>query len=102
MRSVLIKNYLHFIVLIDLRPLILLHIPKEYIEMMQKYWDADPSKRPTIRELRDFALDYLNNLYKNKDLNSEHTIPATSNLIQKSHSSAYHLSRILDDDIIYE
>src|SRR5205809_969058 len=34
-----------------LRPPILTNMPKEYVEMMQRCWDVDPSKRPTIREL---------------------------------------------------
>jgi len=38
-----------------LRPPILLNMPKDYVEMMKKCWDDDPSKRPTIKELVDFA-----------------------------------------------
>ncbi len=82
-------------------------MPKEYIEMMQRCWDVDPSKRPTIRELLDFANDYQDNLYKNESPNNETTIPTMSNSnnnnnsqqIQKSHPLAYHSSRILDGDI---
>ena len=73
--------------------------------MMQRCWDVDPSKRPTIRELCNFANDYEDNLYKNESLNNETTIPTMSNSnnnsqqIQKSHPLAYHSSRILDDEI---
>ena len=38
-----------------LRPEILPKIPDDYTQMMKKCWDADPSKRPTIRELVIFA-----------------------------------------------
>ena len=38
-----------------LRPPILPNMPKDYVEMMKKCWDDDPSKRPTIKELVDFA-----------------------------------------------
>ena len=90
----------------SLKPPILSNMPKEYVEMMKKCWDVDPSKRPTIRELRKFVRNYSNNLYKNESLNNETIIPATRNSnnnnnqqIQKSHPLAYHSSRILDDDI---
>ena len=33
-----------------LRPPILPEMPDDYAQMMQKCWDADPSKRPTIEE----------------------------------------------------
>src|SRR4051794_3501676 len=38
-----------------LRPENLLNMPEDYKQMMQKCWDADPSKRPTIWELWRFA-----------------------------------------------
>ena len=90
-----------------LRPPILSNMPKEYVEMMQRCWDVDPSKRPTIGELYDFAEDYQNNLYKNESSNNETIIPTmndsnnnnNSQQIQKSHPLAYHSSRILDDEI---
>ena len=97
-----------------LRPPILSNMPGNYVEMMQKCWDVDPSKRPTIRELLDFADDYLVNLYRYKFSNNETTIPIMNNSndnnnnnnnnnnsqqIQKSHPLAYHSSRILDDEI---
>src|SRR4051794_22357849 len=47
-----------------LRPPILPNMPKNYVEMMKKCWDDDLSKRPTIRELLDFADNYLDYLYK--------------------------------------
>src|SRR5207302_8714922 len=40
-----------------LRPPILPSMPDYYAQMMQKCWDADPSKRPIIEELWDFAVD---------------------------------------------
>src|SRR5205823_6588097 len=91
-----------------LRPPILSNMPKEYVEMMQRCWDVDPSKRLTIGKLCNFSRNYLNNLYKNESPNSETIIPIMSNSnnnnsnsqqIQKSHPLAYHASRILDDEI---
>ena len=38
-----------------LRPPILPGIPEDYAQMMQKCWDVDPSKRPTIEELWVFV-----------------------------------------------
>src|SRR5947199_8097289 len=38
-----------------LRPSILPNMPEDYAQIMQKCWDIDPSKRPTMRELRDFG-----------------------------------------------
>ena len=37
-----------------LRPTILPEMPQDYVEMMQKCWNADPSKRPTISDLLNF------------------------------------------------
>src|SRR5437764_1474031 len=41
-----------------LRPPILLNMPEKYVEMMEKCWNVDPSKRPTIGELFGFAYDF--------------------------------------------
>src|SRR5439155_17076412 len=48
-----------------LRPTILPEMPKDYVQMMQKCWDVDPSKRPTMRELSDFAEDKLEEINNN-------------------------------------
>ena len=39
--------------------------------MMQKCWDVDPSKRPTIGELWGFASNKLKEIYKNENLKSD-------------------------------
>src|SRR5437763_16485096 len=62
-----------------LRPPILSNMPDEYVEMMKKCWDVDPSKRPTIEELQSFAEDFLGNLYKNERSNNETILPTTNN-----------------------
>src|SRR3989440_10994894 len=49
-----------------LRPQILPNMPDDYSQMMQKCWDVDPSKRPTIDELWDFADNKLEEIYKGK------------------------------------
>ena len=95
-----------------LRPPILPNMPKEYVEMMKKCWNADPSGRPTIKELYDFSHDYSDNLHRHESSNNEIIIPTASNsnnnndnnndsqkIIQKPHPNAYHSSRILDDEI---
>src|SRR6185369_2521901 len=85
-----------------LRPPVLSNMPEEYVKMMQKCWDIDPSKRPTIKELYDFAHDYSTKIYKIEDLNNKTMSNSNDNnsqQIQKPHPLAYHSSRILDDDI---
>ena len=89
-----------------LRPPILPEMPDDYAQMMQKCWDADPSKRPTIDEIWDFANDKLKEIYENKDSetnfneNSNGSDSSNSQQIHKSHPLAYHTSRILEDDIV--
>src|SRR5436305_14159163 len=60
-----------FRILEGLRPQILPNIPDDYAQMMQKCWDTDPSKRPTIREIWIFADDKLKEIYKNENLKSD-------------------------------
>src|SRR5437763_5232710 len=40
-----------------LQPPILPEMPEDYAQMMQKCWDMDPSKRPTMEELWNFSRD---------------------------------------------
>ena len=76
--------------------------------MMEKCWNTDPSKRPTINKLRDFADDKLQEIYENENLeinennDSSDNNNGSSNSQQtyKSHPLAYHTSRILEDDIV--
>jgi len=94
-----------------LRPPILSNMPKKYVEMMKKCWDANPSKRPTIGKLLNFAQNYPNYFYELGSTSNETITSTTSNLNfndnnnssqqtqQESHPLAYHSSRILDDDI---
>src|SRR6266542_3148732 len=49
-----------------LRPPILPEMPDDYAQMMQRCWDADPSKRPTILELYIFAKNKLKEIYEGK------------------------------------
>ena len=37
---------------------------------MQKCWDTDPSKRPTIRQLLDLSNNKLKEIYENERSNS--------------------------------
>src|SRR5438132_9156286 len=98
-----------FRILEGLRPQILPSMPNDYAQMMQKCWDVDPSKRPTIQELFIFADNKLKEIYEgeidsnnnnssvsNDDSSSGDSPPQT----YKKHPSAYHTSRILDDEIV--
>ena len=105
------KNMILDILLNGARPPILPEIPDDYAQMMQKCWDMDPSKRPTIRELYRFSHKKLGESYKTKNLdnnsNSSGYISGGSNSnsnnnsqqVHKSHPLAYHTSRILEDEI---
>ena len=106
-------NLILNIVFNEMRPPLLSNIPSDYAKMMQKCWDVDPSKRPTIYELWKFSDNKLKDTYNNQDSdnNDNNDIGGSSNInnssggnnsqeIYKSHPLAYHKSRILDDDII--
>src|SRR5437763_3920007 len=89
-----------------LQPPILPEMSDDYAQMMQKCWDMDPSKRPTIRELWDFADNKLEEIYKGKINSSNDNINVSNDdsssssdspqQAHKSHPLAYHTSRILD------
>src|SRR5207248_10945156 len=76
-----------------LRQPILSNMPEECVKILQKCWDVDPSKRPTIDELCSFTDDYLTKVYKMKDLDNFNNNDDNSH---NSHPLAYHSSRILD------
>ena len=89
-----------------LRPPILPNMPDNYAQMMQKCWNADPSKRPTILDLWIFADNKLKEIYEgkidsnnNSDVISGSSSSSCSPQAHKKHPSAYHTSRILDDEI---
>ena len=90
-----------------LRPPILPEMPDDYAQMMQRCWDADPSKRPTILELWIFADNKLKEIYEGKiDSNNNSNVSNDDNSngdslpqTYKKHPSAYHTSRILDEEI---
>ena len=105
-------NLILNIVFNEMRPPLLSNMPSDYAKMMQKCWDVDPSKRPTIKELWKFAENKLKEIYKNQDDNNNNSdigdvsnnndgdISSNPQEMHKSHPLAYHKSRILDDDII--
>ncbi len=47
---------------------LLSNMPADYMQMMQKCWNVNPSKRPTIKELLDFADNKLKEIYENENL----------------------------------
>src|SRR6185369_6693436 len=90
-----------------LRPPILPNMPDDCAQMMQKCWDADPSKRPTIGELLYFAYNKFEKIHKNGDLetdsnnnsnidNDGSSSNSPQQQIHKKHPLAYRKSRILD------
>ena len=101
------SDHLIFDIYKGLRPQILPSIPDDCAQMMKECWDTDPSKRPTIDELQDFAKNKLKEIYENENLeinennDSDDNNNGSSNSQQtyKSHPSAYHTSRILEDII---
>ena len=89
-----------------LRPPLLSNMPADYVQMMKKCWDVDPSERPIIKELRDFARNKLKEIYEgkidsnnNSDVNNGSSSSSHSPQEHKKHPLAYHTSRILDDEI---
>ena len=80
-------------------------IPEDHAQMMQKCWDIDPSKRPTIGEIWDFAENKLKEIYEGRiDSNNNSNISnssgsSSSPQAHRKHPSAYHTSRILNNEI---
>ncbi|CAG8654729.1 10389_t:CDS:1, partial [Dentiscutata heterogama] len=68
-----------------------------FAEIMQKCWNTDLLKRPTIEELCEFTNYELINIYKNRNSNNTISISPISNQKNKnkSHPHAYLSSRIL-------
>ena len=91
-----------------LRPQILPSMPEDYAQMMQKCWDTDPSKRPTMEDLWDFAKNKSKEIYEGKidsnnnnssNVSSDDNINNLPQQVYKKHPLAYHTSRVLDDEI---
>jgi len=86
----------------NLRPPILSNMPEDYAQMMQRCWDVDPLKRPTMGELWDFADEKsreTNDDDDDDDDDDSDNSNSDSPQVHKSHPLAYHTSRILDDEI---
>jgi serine/threonine protein kinase len=108
-------------------PEIIENTPKCYIDLMKKYWDSDPSNRPTIIMLENIISEWIrciNKYYRvNKDGNYRFKVPNIDNqlkddmlefvkaneaLVQKqantsiieSHSQAYYKSRKLTEILV--
>src|SRR6185369_18041748 len=54
-----------------LQPPILPEMPDDYVQMMQRCWDVDPSKRPTSKELRIFAYNKEKEIHENESLTNK-------------------------------
>ena len=87
-----------------LRPPLLSNMPIDYVQIMERCWDADSSKRPTIEEVVDFANNKLKEIYEgkidsnnNSDVSSGSSSSSHSPQAHKKHPPAYYTSRILDD-----
>src|SRR6266498_3615894 len=90
--------------------------PQCYIDLMKKCWDKDPLKRPDVSEIADTIKNWISIILDNVDDENikeksrniiiefykadkflEQKQTDTSNVINnKSHSQAYHTSRLLD------
>ncbi|RIA97739.1 kinase-like domain-containing protein [Glomus cerebriforme] len=53
------------------RPEIIKNTPKCYIDLMEKCWDSDPSKRPTIKVLENIISQWLSYVNKYYELNGD-------------------------------
>src|SRR5690349_15658282 len=85
-----------------LQPPILPNVPDDYVQMMQKCWDADPSKRPAIWELGIFSENKLEEIYKGKidfsknnsnnssDISSSSSNSDSPQQVHEKHPLAYH------------
>src|SRR5947199_9793672 len=76
-------NLILSIMLNGTRPPLLSNMPSDYSQMMQKCWDADPSKRPTILELWKFADNKLEEIYKNENLKNDTNKKNDDNLFKR-------------------
>src|SRR3954451_7254316 len=96
------------------RPEITENIPQCYINLMKKCWDEDPLKRPTALEVLNIIIKWIKPGYNIEDISEDlknsimefmeadnnstvfKTINNNDKPISKSHSQAYHTSRLLD------
>src|SRR6266511_1999821 len=76
-------NLILNIALNGLRPPLLSNMPSDYSQMMQKCWDADPLRRPTIEELLEFSGNKLNEIYENENLKNNNNKKDNSNLFKR-------------------
>jgi len=96
------------------RPEIVENTPQCYIKLMKKCWDEDPLKRPNASEIQKIIDDWIlfitekdideskniamefyeaDKILEEKQINISNTSNITNN---KSHSQAYHTSRLLN------
>src|SRR5687767_13323778 len=90
------------------RPEIVENTPQCYVDLMKKCWNEDPLKRPNAFEIQKIIDDWIKIIAVNENIDKESNIIMefykadtnilnTSNIISnKSHSQAYHTSRLLD------
>jgi len=94
------------------RPKIIDNTPQCYVDLMKKCWDENPLKRPSALEVGNITKSWFDNINRNiekisKELKNDITEfwkanefqrqkQITTSKIGKSHSKAYHTSRLLD------
>jgi len=89
------------------RPEIVENTPQCYVDLMKKCWDKDPLKRPNASEIQNVIGNWesiITDEYVDKESNimmefykADTNILNISDIIRnKSHSQAYHTSRLLD------
>jgi hypothetical protein len=95
------------------RPEIIKDTPHYYVDLMKRCWNKDPLKRPNASEIGEIIYSWISNITKEINEESENVIIEfykadkiletnqtnalnTSEMNNKSHSQAYHTSRLLD------
>jgi len=95
------------------RPEIIKNTPQCYIDLMEKCWNEDPLKRPNALDIKNTIKNWYRNIcdknvfeYGSKEAindilefyEADEILKEQSNILytSKSHSQAYHTSRLLD------
>ena len=95
------------------RPEIIKNTPQCYVDLMKRCWNEDPLKRPNASEIEEIIGSWISNIIEKINEESKNiimefykadkiletkqtTISNTFEIKDKSHSQAYHTSRVLD------
>lgn len=81
------------------RPPILPNMPVEYGKMMQKCWNDDPAKRPTIVDMIKYGKEEMKRVYDDPTANTTYENNSLLSTTHWMHPRAYHTSRALNSII---